>query len=249
MVFLNFELMVWRSSDKKLVDLGFGDVDVQDIVYYKNQFHVVMSNGHILSVDPKSLEVSSPLLTRFTYKSFVNTSSELYLIENRNSSDKKFGNKKNFSPAKAEKVVLNSIFYVFELDEEEQERIEVRDLDGRALFLFDGGDLFVSAKEFLGIKPNCVYMGETDSFEITYDFPGMYTSIFDFSDGGNEWLISFPESSVYFGLHQLVSSLNILKFLWHQYVQPLVFMPASMWIFSVMCLLIDSWILTLSDLY
>ncbi|XP_044481929.1 uncharacterized protein LOC123208457 [Mangifera indica] len=118
MVFLNLELMVWRSCDKKWVDLGFGE----DIAYYKKKFHVVMSNGHILSVDPKSLEVGEtlpPLLTRFTYKSFVNTSSELYLIKNRNSSDKKLGNKRNFSLAKAEKVVLNSIFYVFRLDEEE----------------------------------------------------------------------------------------------------------------------------------
>ncbi|XP_044483438.1 uncharacterized protein LOC123209439 isoform X2 [Mangifera indica] len=81
MVFLNLELMVWRSCDKKWVNLGFGDVDVQDIVYYKKQFHVVMSNGHILSVNPKSLE----------------------------------------------------------LDAEEQEWIEVKDLEGRALFLFDGG--------------------------------------------------------------------------------------------------------------
>ncbi|KAJ0079861.1 hypothetical protein Patl1_24119 [Pistacia atlantica] len=91
MVFLNLELMVWRSCDKKWVDFGFGDVNIQDIVYYKKKFHVVMSNGHILTVDPKSLEVNEtlpPLVTRYTYKSFVNTSSELYLIENRSSNDK-----------------------------------------------------------------------------------------------------------------------------------------------------------------
>ncbi|XP_044466833.1 uncharacterized protein LOC123196771 [Mangifera indica] len=128
MVFLNLELMVWRSCDKKWIDLGFGDVDVQDIVYYKKQFHVEMSNGHILSVNSESLE----------------------------------------------------------LDEEEEEWIEVKDLEGRALFLFDGGSLFILSKDFPAIKPNCVYMGETGFFVVTYDFPGMYASSFNFSDGSNE---------------------------------------------------------------
>ncbi|XP_044482589.1 F-box protein At2g17036-like isoform X2 [Mangifera indica] len=142
MVFLNSELTVLRSCDKKCIDLGFGDVDVQDIVYYKKQLHLVMSNGRILSVDPKSLE----------------------------------------------------------LDEEEQEWIEVKDLEGKALFLFDGGSFFFFflAKDFLGIKPNCVCMGETGFFGVTYDFPGMYTSVFDFSDSSNKWLVSFPESSEIF---------------------------------------------------
>ncbi|XP_044482590.1 F-box protein At2g17036-like isoform X3 [Mangifera indica] len=162
-----------------------------------------MSDGHILSVDPKSLEASETLplfLIRFTYKSFVNTSIDLYLIKNRSSSDNKFGNKRNFSPARAEKVVLNSVFYVFKLDEEEQEWIEVKDLEGKALFLFDGGSFFFFflAKDFLGIKPNCVCMGETGFFGVTYDFPGMYTSVFDFSDSSNKWLVSFPESSEIF---------------------------------------------------
>ncbi|KAJ4714287.1 F-box protein SKIP23-like [Melia azedarach] len=186
---------VWRSEFKRWDYIRFGDTYFVDVIYHKEEFYALGTKGEIISVDCKSLEVSkhASLMMKLQNGSrrLLEVSNELYLIEKLYVD---VYNHRGFSSV--EDCGFPFRCKVFKLDQEKHRWVGVKELgaEDRVFFVGDDCSFSVSAKEFPGCKPKCIYFAENmfDRSRGNNDYPGADSGVYDFEDNFSGPLWGLP---------------------------------------------------------
>ncbi|XP_015877156.3 F-box protein SKIP23 [Ziziphus jujuba] len=169
-MFIHFgKLRFWKMGDEKWtqVDDGSGQSNYVHIALHNGTIYAVDYTGLTIAVDPLSLEVtqvaSHPYLGFHKY--LVNSLGDLFLID-----------KVEDSSGGGEPCLK-----VYKLDEKRGEWIPVNSLGDQVILLMGSGCCCsVSAKDFGGLRRNCVYFGDHYFRDVQNDFPRWPVGFFDF---------------------------------------------------------------------
>lgn len=194
-------LGIWRKGDADWtkINIGDGEVYLEDIAYYNGKFYALNMLGVTVSVDPKSLQVTevaaaAPKFNGTGVKYLIKTGQDLLLVVKQiyveDFGDHQISNGEYFYPIR---------MIVLKLDEKNKQWVRVVDgLQETALFLDNDYSFSLSVKEFPGCKENCVYFADSVFMTSGDKFPGCYAGIYDMKSGDVEPLSAYPNYSKIF---------------------------------------------------
>ncbi|KAL5557441.1 hypothetical protein UlMin_039677 [Ulmus minor] len=185
-IYENGVLGVVKNGEKEIVPIDDQILDYNDLIMYRGQPYVVDRLGTVSRIDSSfRLNPFSPSLSGFDgRKHMVVSCGDLYVVDrclekeeenalfDRTSSSGPQFRIQYYPQGRGRRRHINQPksvdFKVFKLD---QDWVEVKNLGDRAFVLSCDFSLSVSARDFAGFKPNCIYF--TKQFELGYALRGI----------------------------------------------------------------------------
>ncbi|PIA65270.1 hypothetical protein AQUCO_00100623v1 [Aquilegia coerulea] len=182
------KLAFYKSGNETWTYLDCNCGTIEDVIYYKNHFYVVNSDGAVWVCDatsphPSLLNVVSvpppghTCVNRRTY--MVESSGELLQVARIWKQRDGY----NLHPH----LFVTAEFKIFKLDKAPNSKwVEMTTLGGQTLFLGDNSSLSILASDFLGCKPNCIYFTHEGCGDSIGEFGYLDMGVYNLENGSTE---------------------------------------------------------------
>ncbi|PIA26366.1 hypothetical protein AQUCO_09400014v1 [Aquilegia coerulea] len=142
-----------KPGDTSWTHIDLSYTNIEDVTYYKNQFHI---EGDYYSCDLKDLQHPKVSQLGKLPNVFWNGPIWNYIVES-NGDLLVIARARKWAYDYDDQSYLTRQFFVFKLDPIELKWIEVNTLNGYMLFLGQNSSLSLLASDFPGCQPNCIY--------------------------------------------------------------------------------------------